>query len=135
MFVVDASVAGAWYLPDESDPLADTAALRLNAESAMVSALFWFELRNIFLIGERKGRISEADTARFLSNLARLPITTDREPNEIAVFHLARTHRLSIYDAAYLELAQRMSAPLASLDNALVKAARAEKVALLGVAK
>ena len=127
MFVVDASVAGAWYLPDESDPLADTAALRLTSDSAIVPALFWFELRNVFLMGERRGRISEADTARFISNLARLPLTTDREPNENAIFHLARAHKLSIYDAAYLELAQRKGATLASLDNALTKAARAEK--------
>lgn len=135
MFVVDASVAGAWYLPDESDPHADAVALRLNAESATVPALFWFELRNIFLIGERRSRISEADTARFLSIIARLPIAIDREPNETVIFHLARTHKLSIYDAAYLELAHRKSAPLASLDAALIKAAKVEKIPLLGAAK
>jgi predicted nucleic acid-binding protein len=135
MFVVDASVSGAWYLPDESDPLADTAALRLRTESAIVPELFWFELRNIFLIGERRGRISEADTARFLSNLARLPIAADREPNEIAIFQLARTHKLSFYDATYLELAQRKNAPIATLDSALVKAAKTEKVQLLGATR
>jgi predicted nucleic acid-binding protein len=135
MFVVDASVAGAWYLPDESDPYADAAALRIKSESATVPAIFWFELRNIFLMGERKGRISEADTARFLSNLARLSIATDREPNEVAIFQLARAHKLSIYDASYLELAHRKNVPLASLDAALIKAAKAERVPLLNAAK
>jgi len=135
MFVVDASAAGAWYLPDENNPYADAAALRLKSEGAIVPALFWFELRNIFLIGERRGRISEADTARFLSNLGRLSIATDREPNEVTIFQLARAHKLSIYDASYLELAHRENVPLASLDAALIKAAKAERVPVLSAAK
>ena len=135
MFVIDASVAGAWYLPDESDPHADAALLCLDTEDAVAPALFWFELRNIFLIGERKERISGADTARNLRIVARLPITVDYDPNEAVIFQLARAHRLSFYDAAYLELAQRKSSPLATLDTALIKAAKAEKIPLIGAAK
>jgi predicted nucleic acid-binding protein len=125
-------VAGAWYFPDEDNPVAEVALQRLNTEDAATPALFWFELRNVFLVGERKGRISETDTARFLALVARLPIKPDYEPNEAMIFQLARTHKLSIYDAAYLELAQRHGLPIATLDNAIVKAARAEKIELLG---
>jgi predicted nucleic acid-binding protein len=82
-------------------------------------------------VNERRRRIAESDTARFLLNLSRLRIRLDRVPDEGAVLRLARTHRLSVYDAAYLELAQREGVPLATLDVDLRKAAANEGVALL----
>lgn len=88
-------------------------------------------MRNILVVNERRRRIAESDTAAFLMNLSRLRIRVDRAPEEGAVLRLARTHRLSVYDAAYLELAQREGLPLATLDAALQKAAAGEGVALL----
>ena len=76
-------------------------------------------------------RIAESDTAVFLLGLSRLRIRIDRAPDEGAVLRLARTHRLSVYDAAYLELAQREGLPLATLDADLRKAAPAEGVAIV----
>lgn len=134
MFVMDASVVGSWCFLDESHPNADAAFLRIADEPAVVPALLWFELRNILLVGERRNRLSEAQTARFLKYIGELPIQVDRDPDDILVLSLARTHRLSVYDAAYLELAQRKALPLATLDNALINAARAEKVPLVGEA-
>lgn len=131
MFVVDASVVASWAFPDENEPAAQAAFRLLASQKAIAPALFWFELRNVLLVGERRRRIVPAQTARFLKFVAVLPIETDREPDESAVMSLARTHKLTVYDTAYLELAQRKALPLATLDTALVKAARAEHAALI----
>lgn len=135
MFVIDVSVVVAWYFPDENHLLIDTVLQRLGDDSATAPELFWFELRNALLVGERRSRISETDTARILGLVGGLSLTTDRDPDEAMIFQLARAHKLSFYDAAYLELAQRKNVPIATLDSALVKAAKAEKVPLLGATK
>jgi len=135
MFVIDVSVVGAWYFPDENHPLTETVLQRLSNDSATTPALFWFELRNALLVGERRGRISGTDTARILALVSGLPLVTDRDPNEAMIFQMARAHKLTFYDAAYLELAQRKNVPIATLDSALVKAAKAEKVPLFGATK
>lgn len=130
-FVLDASVAAAWVLQDEDEPAARSALKRIAGDEAVVPALFWFEIRNILLVSERRGRITEALTGKFLRSLSSLPISVDSDPEEGRVLGLARRHRLSVYDAAYLELAQRKSIRLASLDAALLKAASAEKTKLV----
>ncbi len=79
-------------------------------------------------MSERWGRITEAVTRNFLKSLASLPILVDASPDDDRVLRLARRHKLSVHDAAYLELAQRRKVPLTSLDAALVKAARAERM-------
>ena len=132
MFVVDASVVASWCFPDEAEPVADTAFARIATDSAIAPALFWFELRNVLLTGERRGRLAHSQTARFLKYVDDLPIETDRDPDSQIVLTLARTRRLSLYDAVYLELAQRRSLPLATLDGALKRASRAERVPLIG---
>jgi predicted nucleic acid-binding protein len=131
-FVVDASIVGAWCFPDEANRLAEDAFERLEAMAAVVPALWWFEVRNVLLVNERRGRLDAAGTAEFLTDLGRLPIRIDREPAGAAILALARAHRLTFYDAAYLELARRLDAPLATLDRQLAAAARAAAVPLLG---
>jgi predicted nucleic acid-binding protein len=130
-FVLDASITACWAFQDEDHPDAERAFLRMGAEEAVVPCLWWFEVRNILVVNERRRRIAEADTAAFLLNLSRLRLRIDRLPDESAVLRLARTHRLSAYDAAYLELAQREGLPLATLDDDLRRAAADEGVALL----
>ncbi len=68
----------------------------------MVPSLWWFEIRNILIVNERRGRLVEADSATFLRGLSRLGIVIDRAPEESAVLELARKHRLPVYDACYL---------------------------------
>jgi predicted nucleic acid-binding protein len=102
----------------------------LGVDEAFAPGLWWFEVRNILVVNEGRKRLTEADSAIFLRQLARLPITLDRTPEKSKVLHLARTHRLSVYDAAYLELAQRHRVELATLDADLMEAARAEAVGL-----
>jgi len=130
-FVLDASITACWAFQDEDHPDASLAFLQMSAEEAVVPCLWWFEVRNILVVNERRRRIAEADTAAFLLNLSRLRLRIDRLPDESAVLRLARTHRLSAYDAAYLALAQREGLPLATLDDDLRRAAADEGVALL----
>ena len=130
-FVLDASVTACWAFQDEDHPDASLAFLQIRTEEAVVPCLWWFEVRNILVVNERRRRIAESDTAAFLLNLSKLRIRIDRAPDEGAVLRLARTRRLSVYDAAYLELAQREGLPLATLDADLRTAAAGEGVALL----
>ena len=130
-FVLDASVTASWCFEDEGAPVADAAMDRLPEDHAIVPALWWFEIRNVLVVNERRGRIDSADSDMFLNDLARLPIRIESDPNERLVVGLARTHRLTAYDAAYLDLAVRLTAPIATLDRALADAARAEGLELV----
>jgi predicted nucleic acid-binding protein len=130
-FIIDASVVIAWAFK-EQHATAERALARIQAEEAIVPALWWYELRNVLVLGERQKRLTERETARFLRDISRLTITIDSSPNEAQVLTLARRHRLTVYDAAYLELAGREALPLATLDEELAAAARAEQVALIG---
>jgi predicted nucleic acid-binding protein len=92
------------------------------------------ELANALAIGERHRRITPARTSEFIALIAGLPIVTDDQtPNRGlgAVLDVARSQRLSAYDANYLELAMRRGIRLATRDNALAKAARRVGVSLL----
>lgn len=125
-------MTASWLLPDETDAQADQAYALLDTDSAVAPGLWWFELRNIFIVNERRRRIDQAKTQRALELLASLPIRLDHDAEEAALLALARQHRLTVYDAAYLELAQRQGLSLAMLDDELARAARAEKVVLIG---
>ena len=131
-FVLDASVAACWAFEDEDHPVAALALERVRADEARPSSLWRFEVRNTLIVNERRGRLTESDTTAFLRALARLNIAVDRSPDEADVLMLARRRRLTVYDAAYLELARREGVPLATLDSALAAAARAERAPLLG---
>jgi predicted nucleic acid-binding protein len=131
-FVVDASVAASWLLPDEGLSESAEAFARLASDFALVPALWWFEMRNVFVINERRGRLDSTQTSRALALLDGLPIRLDTGVDEASLLRLARQYRLSAYDAAYLEIAQRQVVPLATLDAALASAARGEGVGLLG---
>ncbi len=98
----------------------------MRTDEAVVPSRWWVEIRNILVVSERRGRITEPDTAVFLRGLTSLRIRVDREPDEGVVLRLARTHGLSVYDASYLELALRGAIPLATLDTRLTGAASAE---------
>jgi predicted nucleic acid-binding protein len=132
-FVLDASIAACWAFDDEDHPVAALALERIRADEAIAPSLWWFEVRNTLIVNERRGRLSEADTTIFLRELSRFGVAIDREPQEAAILTFARRHRLTVYDASYLELAQREAIPLASLDSDLRKAATALGVALIDV--
>jgi predicted nucleic acid-binding protein len=130
--VIDPSVALAWLLPDETNARAATirAAIENGAE-AWVPAHWWLEIGNGLLMAERRGRITAEQVAEALSLVNALPFEEDEETAEqipVRTFGLARKHGLTIYDAAYLELAQRRGAILATFDEQLLAAAASEKV-------
>lgn len=131
-FVLDASVAACWVFDDEDHPVAAQALERIRTDNAMAPSLWWFEVRNILIVGERRSRLTAADTTMFLRELSRFGVIIDRTPEESAVLGLARQHRLTVYDASYLELAQREALPLATLDQDLRTAAAALGIALVG---
>lgn len=124
--VVDSSLALAWGLPDESSERADRLLGRLTARDTLwVPALWWYEIANALLMAERRRRIKEADRLALIQLYERLPIHTDLHLTAHTLGQiqaLAHAHRLSAYDAAYLELASRKSIALATLDHRLLKA-------------
>lgn len=126
MIVVDASVALAWCFLDEQSPLADAVAERLRSDRALVPAIWPFEVGNALLSAERRGRLDVTDRPRLMELLSALPI--DVEPYSLAqvlrsVTDVARLHKLSIFDASYVDLARRQTVPLATLDARLAAAA------------
>jgi predicted nucleic acid-binding protein len=130
-FVLDGSVTLAWLFQDEQDPYADAIVAKLPNLEMQVPRLWHLEVANVLLVGERRGRCSQADTTQWLGYLAGLPIVLDGETETRAwadTVNLARLHGLSAYDAAYLELAMRQGLPLATLDTRLKGAAGAAGV-------
>jgi predicted nucleic acid-binding protein len=130
-FVLDASIVAAWALADESSPIAELADSCLDTDTALVPRIWWYEIRNLLIINERRNRITAPDSASFLQNLAGYPIEISQMEDEQAVFRIARHFRLSFYDAAYLELAQRNGMRLATLDRSLRSAAQSGGIPLL----
>ena len=136
--VIDASVALAWCFPDEARDYAERVLVALEGRTMRVPSLWAVEISNALLVAERRGRIKAAEIRQFLSLLDGLSITVDSlTPLECVgnLLPLARTHGLSAYDAAYLDVAQRQAAPLASLDRRLREAALRSGVALFAAAR
>lgn len=132
-FVSDSSVALAWCFPDEKAPYPQSVLDSLATVSAVVPALWHLEIANALLMGERRQRCTQDDVLQWTAFLSSLPITVDPETTARAwndISSLARTHGLTAYDAAYLELARRRGLPLASLDAQLNAAAAAAGVTL-----
>lgn len=116
--MVDASVSSARLLPDEATPLTEAALHATATIDIWVPALWLLEIGNLLLNARRRKRIDDAKRRELVAAAAALRLRVDHEP-VIDLDALADRHRLSTYDAAYLELAQRRGLPLATLDVAL----------------
>ncbi len=130
--VVDASMAAAWFLPDERNDAADRLMANLTVDHGHVPSLFWFETRNLFLMAERRGRLKPGEAVLSMAQLRLFPLSDEGSGNDRLVLALAERHGLSGYDASYLALAAAEKLPLATFDKKLVAAARAENVPVLG---
>jgi predicted nucleic acid-binding protein len=132
---LDASVTLTWCFEDEATPWTDALLAGLRAGDEAMVPLHWpAEVANALLTAVRRGRISREKGNRFFLDLRALPIRIDPESSEAVfneVYRLAERHSLTIYDAAYLELAIRAGLPLATLDDSLRNAARAAGVPLV----
>lgn len=125
-FVLDNSVVMAWCFEDEEDPYSIGVLKSLADNEAVAPAVWPLEVGNALAVAERRKRLGEADAARFLALLSGLPIVcVQEEPERILreILHLAREHSLSTYDASYLDLAMRSGLPIATSDEALLRAA------------
>jgi len=135
-FILDGSVTLVWGFADENDSYATAILDKMSDLQAFVPNLWRLEVANALLVGERRGRTTPADTAHFLAILGTFPITIDDETVArawVETMHLARAHKLSAYDASYLELAMRLGLPIATLDEKLKTAATAVGVSLFVV--
>ena len=133
-FVLDASVAAAWCFGNEAN--ADSMALleSLRHRRAVVPALWHIETANMLLQAERRRRVTEAECVALTEFLAALPIETDSTAERRAhgpILALARRHRLTAYDATYLDVALRRGLPLATRDRDLEGAAKVSGVPLI----
>jgi predicted nucleic acid-binding protein len=135
-FVVDSSIALTWCFEDEATPAADALLIRLTNGGAHVPSLWPLEVLNALTMARRRGRITPEAHQNRIALLHTLPLTLDTETAAQAwttTNRLAERHRLTLYDAAYLELAQRLDLPLATLDADLRQAATNLGIPLLGM--
>ncbi len=135
-FVVDSSVALAWCFGNEATPATRALLQRMGGEAALLPAWWFLELTNVLALAERKGRITPAKVAEFIALIDGFDLEIDEEGAGRAFTHLlplCRSHRLTSYDAIYLDLALRRELPLATLDDPLRKAAKKLGVKVLGV--
>jgi predicted nucleic acid-binding protein len=133
-FVADASVAIGWVHPAQADPKT-SAMLGAIAEGVRleVPALWSLEVANALVVLQRRRKLTEEERRAALGWLRRLPLRVDHEMALLAfsrLSELASAHQLSVYDAAYLELAQRRALPLGCKDGPLRKAAEQAGVEL-----
>ena len=135
--VLDSSAALAWIYSDETTDAVRHVFEIVAEDGALVPALWRLEVANSLTVAVRRGRIDMPFRNAALADLALLDIAIDPHTDAhswTTTLHLADRFRLTLYDAAYLELAHRRSLPLASLDEELRAAGRALGVALLGAA-
>lgn len=128
--VLDASMAIAWHLKrvdNHEAALAQRALQSVSADGARVPSLWYVEVTNALLVAERRGVSTEQESAIFLNDVAQFKILMDTalpDATQSMVLALARTSKLTAFDAAYLELVLRTGFPLATFDQQLAKVAR-----------
>jgi len=131
--VLDASFTFQWLFRDEASPEGYTALAVIGREGAIIPPLWFVEITNGLGMAERRGRITQTDMPEAMNLLQSLPLEVD-EPASLArcevVLDLMRVHRLTAYDATYLELARRRGMSLATRDRDLLTAAPAASVPL-----
>lgn len=130
--VADCSAFLPLCFEDESSNVADAMIGAIASRGALVPAIWWYEIRNVLVVNERRGRIEADQSDEFLQLLGRLPILVALDDDGTDVVGFARTFALSVYDAAYLALAKRRRVPLVTLDRKLADKARDAGVELFG---
>ncbi len=124
--IADISVVLSWLFEEEQTKDALEVLRRIEKDEMLVPPLWWSELENGILMGERRGRKSPVETAAFLKLVRSLTIhTDDAPPHRVSddILQIGRDHQLTAYDATYVELAVRQGVPLATFDVAIRKRA------------
>ena len=133
-FVIDTSVVMSWCFKDETNRYTDGILDLLEEATAFAPSIWPLEVGNVLLVAERRKRLSEADSRRFIALLSDLPIIVEQEPPERMIHEilaLARKHKLSSYDASYLDLAMRKGLSIATIDENLIAAAERSRVPIV----
>lgn len=126
-FILDASVTLAWAFMDETSTYAEAVFDQVGSDSALVPSVWWLEVMNTLLVGERRQRLTSAQSAHFVEVLESLPIAIDPDSGAVAPGRLLSVSRdlgLTVYDASYVDLALRQDLPLATLDARMQAAAQ-----------
>lgn len=132
-FALDCSVAISWCFEDEADGYSDSVLGALEKRQCHVPALWLLEVANVLIGAERRGRLTQADSANFLDLLKSLPIAVEGEmsfPMVPVILANCRAYTLTAYDSVYLELAMRQGLPLATHDASLRETCRKSGVPL-----
>ena len=132
-FVLDASLTVAWFLNEPGPALGDIVD-RLAEDGAVVPRLWPLEVANAFQIAIRKDRTTAADRDAAFGELRRMAITIDTGADDLAwttIVELSDRFSLTAYDASYVELAHRRRLPLATLDKAMIAAAKRMDIKIL----
>ena len=129
--VIDNSVFLAWRMADEGEPTATSAMQHVVEEGGVTPRIWWYELRNALLVNERRGRISPQQMPNTLADSLGLGISIDDQHDESLLLELARRFELTVYDAAYLEVAFRRGLALATLDRRLRESAEVMGIAVV----
>lgn len=135
-FVIDASVVMTWCFEDERSRYGDRVLDRLTETIAVVPAVWPLEVTNVLAVAERRGRLSRADSVRFMTLLQTLPIVVEDQARDAVfgpVFAIAADNGLTSYDASYLQVALREGVAIATLDKAMRKVAGRLRVPVLKV--
>jgi predicted nucleic acid-binding protein len=131
--IVDNSIVMTWVFEDEFDAYANKVLDGLNDNIALVPPIWRLEVVNVLISAERRGRITQSASNRFLTLLNDLQFQVIEENMTQSMdthLSIARDYHLSSYDAAYLNLAITRSLPIATLDKNLIKAAKQADVPL-----
>ena len=133
MIVLDNSFFMAALLENEQNPFAISLykIVLEGEETVKVPAIFLYEAYNVILSAFRHKRISKTAKNDYLQLIHGFPMQVDNNQPMLDVAEIAAKQGLTIYDAAYLELAKRESLPLATFDNALIIAAKKENISLI----
>jgi predicted nucleic acid-binding protein len=135
-FVLDNSVTMRWCFDSGSHAYADAIIHRLGTgqEKAFVPILWRYEVSSVLARAQKTGALPAEKGRGFIVSLESLPIIVDARSGQRVlsdVHQLAITYGLTSYDAAYLELAQRLNLPLATLDAELITACKSAGVTVL----
>lgn len=134
--VIDASLTVTWYFDDEATPATERVLDSVSESGALVPTLWRLEVANAFQSAIRRKRITPNYRDQSLSELMHMPIVVDPDTDAYAwttTLRLAERFALTVYDSTYLELAQRRSLPLATLDSALRTAATTLGITVVGL--
>ena len=131
-FVIDCSICLSWYVNDESTAFCDQLGLAVHRSEVWVPSLCRAELVSAVINAQRRKRMTIEQRHAVVANANGLPLRIDYEvPSIVELNAMADAHELTPYDAIYFELASRRKLSLATLDAALVRAARKARLPLV----